>query len=147
MVGGFPAPLLFVSGQQINLQVRWEIAGSTADIVVAINGTALAPSVGAALLELRSRNVQELEVVQNPIERSTDLASCLCPPEAVRKTKRFSAGVMASIIQPVDPWNILRPLLLLLLEFCYSFWIASQGFFQGLRVSLSSFRWLCLHSC
>jgi uncharacterized protein (TIGR03437 family) len=41
-IGGFPAPLLFVSSKQINLQVPWEIAGNTADIVVTVNGTALA---------------------------------------------------------------------------------------------------------
>jgi uncharacterized protein (TIGR03437 family) len=41
-IGGFDAPLLFVSSKQINLQVPWEVAGSTADIVVTANGTALA---------------------------------------------------------------------------------------------------------
>ncbi|HTS50314.1 MAG TPA: FG-GAP-like repeat-containing protein [Bryobacteraceae bacterium] len=40
-VGGVPAPLQFVSSGQINLQVPWEITGSTADIVVTANGTAL----------------------------------------------------------------------------------------------------------
>jgi uncharacterized protein (TIGR03437 family) len=42
-IGGFPAPLLFVSSQQINLQVPWEVSGTTADIVVTVNGNALAP--------------------------------------------------------------------------------------------------------
>ncbi len=42
-IGGFPAPLLFVSSKQINLQVPWEIAGTTADIVVTVNGNVLAP--------------------------------------------------------------------------------------------------------
>ena len=42
-IGGFPAPLLFVSAKQINLQVPWEVSGTTADIVVTANGTALAP--------------------------------------------------------------------------------------------------------
>ncbi|HTR37445.1 MAG TPA: FG-GAP-like repeat-containing protein [Bryobacteraceae bacterium] len=49
-VGGFPAPLLYASAKQINFQVPWEVAGSTADIVVNANGTTLAPfhaSVGA----------------------------------------------------------------------------------------------------
>ena len=43
-VAGFPAPLLFVGPSQINLQVPWEVTGTTADIVVtAQSGTALAP--------------------------------------------------------------------------------------------------------
>jgi uncharacterized protein (TIGR03437 family) len=43
-VGGTPAPLLFVSPSQINVQVPWEVSGSTADIVVTTaQGTALAP--------------------------------------------------------------------------------------------------------
>jgi uncharacterized protein (TIGR03437 family) len=42
-IGGFPAPLLFVSSQQINLQVPWEVSGTTADIVVSVNGNVLAP--------------------------------------------------------------------------------------------------------
>jgi uncharacterized protein (TIGR03437 family) len=43
-VGGTPAPLLFVSPSQINVQVPWEVSGSTADIVVTnAQGTALAP--------------------------------------------------------------------------------------------------------
>ena len=39
------------------------------------------------------------------------------------------------------------PLCLLLREFRQSLYIASQGFFDGLRVSLCSFRWFCLQSC
>jgi uncharacterized protein (TIGR03437 family) len=42
-IGGFPAPLLFVSSKQINLQVPWEVSGLTADIVVTVDGSALAP--------------------------------------------------------------------------------------------------------
>ncbi len=42
-IGGFPAPLLFVSAKQINLQVPWEVAGTAADIVVTVNGNALPP--------------------------------------------------------------------------------------------------------
>jgi hypothetical protein len=43
-IGGTPAPLLFVSPSQINVQVPWEVSGSTADIVVTTaQGTALAP--------------------------------------------------------------------------------------------------------
>jgi len=43
-IGGFPAPLLFVSASQINVQVPWEVSGSTADIVVTTaQGAALAP--------------------------------------------------------------------------------------------------------
>ncbi len=42
-IAGFPAPLLFVSSKQINLQVPWEVVGRTADIVVTVNGNALAP--------------------------------------------------------------------------------------------------------
>jgi len=40
-IGGFPAPLLFVGAQQINLEVPWEVSGSEADIVVTVNGNAL----------------------------------------------------------------------------------------------------------
>jgi len=40
-MGGIPAPLLFVNATQINVQVPWELTGSTADIVVTANGTAL----------------------------------------------------------------------------------------------------------
>ncbi len=43
-IGGFPAPLLFVGSTQINLQVPWEVTGSTADVVVTTaSGTALPP--------------------------------------------------------------------------------------------------------
>jgi uncharacterized protein (TIGR03437 family) len=42
-IGGFPAPLLFVGPKQINLQVPWGVSGSTADVVVTVNGTPLAP--------------------------------------------------------------------------------------------------------
>jgi uncharacterized protein (TIGR03437 family) len=43
-IGGFPAPLLFVSASQINVQVPWEVSGNTADIVVTTaQGAALAP--------------------------------------------------------------------------------------------------------
>jgi uncharacterized protein (TIGR03437 family) len=43
-IGGTPAPLLFVSAGQINVQVPWEVSGPTADIVVTTaQGTALAP--------------------------------------------------------------------------------------------------------
>jgi uncharacterized protein (TIGR03437 family) len=42
-IGGFPAPLLFVSPKQINLQVPWEVSGATADIVVTANGIVLPP--------------------------------------------------------------------------------------------------------
>jgi hypothetical protein len=43
-ISGVPAPLLFVSPSQINLQVPWEVSGSTADIAVTTaQGTALAP--------------------------------------------------------------------------------------------------------
>jgi uncharacterized protein (TIGR03437 family) len=42
-VGGFPAPLLYVSTKQINFQVPWEVTGNTADIVVNANGTMLPP--------------------------------------------------------------------------------------------------------
>jgi uncharacterized protein (TIGR03437 family) len=51
-IGGTPAPLLFVSPGQINVQVPWDVSGSTADIVVTTaQGTALAPfsaSIGPA---------------------------------------------------------------------------------------------------
>ena len=42
-VGGVPAPLLYVSPSQINVQIPWEVAVGTADLVVATNDTALAP--------------------------------------------------------------------------------------------------------
>ena len=42
-IGGIPAPLLFVNPTQINLQVPWELTGSTADVVVTANGTLLPP--------------------------------------------------------------------------------------------------------
>ena len=42
-IGGFPAPLLFVGPKQINLQVPWDVSGTTADVVVTVNGTPLAP--------------------------------------------------------------------------------------------------------
>jgi uncharacterized protein (TIGR03437 family) len=42
-LGGFPAPLSYVSATQINLQVPWEVSGSDAAMVVTLNGTALPP--------------------------------------------------------------------------------------------------------
>jgi uncharacterized protein (TIGR03437 family) len=38
-VGGVPAPLLFVSGGQINFQVPWTVSAGTVDVVVTVNGT------------------------------------------------------------------------------------------------------------
>ncbi|HEX5228750.1 MAG TPA: FG-GAP-like repeat-containing protein [Bryobacteraceae bacterium] len=42
-IGGFPAPLLYVSPTQINVQVPWEVTGVSAPIVVTVNGTPLPP--------------------------------------------------------------------------------------------------------
>ena len=42
-LGGYPAPLSYVSAAQINLQVPWEVSGSDAAMVVTRNGTALPP--------------------------------------------------------------------------------------------------------
>ena len=42
-VAGVPAPLLYVSPSQINVQIPWEVAVGTVDLVVITNGTALTP--------------------------------------------------------------------------------------------------------
>jgi uncharacterized protein (TIGR03437 family) len=50
-IGGVPAPLMFVSSKQINVQVPWSVPAGPADIVVTANGTALAAfhaTIGAA---------------------------------------------------------------------------------------------------
>jgi uncharacterized protein (TIGR03437 family) len=38
-VGGIPAPLLFASAGQINIQVPWTLQNGTVDIVVTVNGS------------------------------------------------------------------------------------------------------------
>jgi uncharacterized protein (TIGR03437 family) len=40
-IGGVPAPLLFVSSKQLNVQVPWTLAAGPANVVVTVNGTAL----------------------------------------------------------------------------------------------------------
>ncbi len=42
-IGGVPAPLLGVYKNQINLQVPWTVPAGSAQVVVTVNGTALAP--------------------------------------------------------------------------------------------------------
>ena len=41
-IGGIPAPLIFVSAKQINLQVPWTVQPGTVDIVVTVNGSVAA---------------------------------------------------------------------------------------------------------
>ena len=47
-VGGMPAPLVFVSPGQINLQVPWELSSGSADIVVTAGATVL-PSLATSI--------------------------------------------------------------------------------------------------
>ncbi len=42
-VGGVPAPLLYVSGTQINFQVPWTVPVGQVDVVATVNGAAVAP--------------------------------------------------------------------------------------------------------